>query len=72
MRPKKGIPSEYILFLIKSEAFIAQSVALARGATPSRFRLGRNDLPNIKIPIHNKDEMIKLGSNYFNSRKKSF
>lgn len=66
LRPKKGIPSEYILFLIKSEAFIAQSVALARGATPSRFRLGRNDLPNIKIPIHNKDEMIKLGSNYFN------
>ena len=71
LRPKEGIPSEYILYLIKSEAFIAQSVALARGATPSRFRLGRKDLPNIKIPIHKKDEMIKFGKNYFDARKKA-
>ena len=71
LRPKEGIPSEYILYLIKSEAFIAQSVALARGATPSRFRLGRKDLPNIKIPIHKKDEMINFGKNYFDARKKA-
>lgn len=71
IRPKKGITSEYILYLIKSDIFITQAKAKARGATPSRLRLHVNDLPKILIPQHTPEEMQQLGEKYMTGRKRA-
>jgi restriction endonuclease S subunit len=68
LRAKEGIPSEYILYLIKSDIFVAQAKSKARGATPSRLRLHENDLPKLKVPKHTREEMEKLGGNYVKGR----
>ena len=71
LRAKDGIPPEYILFLIKSETFISQAKAKARGATPSRLRLHQRDLPHIKVPKHTKTEIIELSKKFLDGRLKS-
>ena len=71
LRPKEGIPSEYILFLVKSNIFIAQAKSKARGATPSRLRLHETDLPLLKVPKHSKEEIEKFGEIYLNGRLKA-
>ena len=71
IRPKKGVPPEYILYLIKSDIFVTQAKSKARGATPSRLRLHIKDLPKILIPKHEKEEMKALGERYLKGRKKA-
>jgi type I restriction enzyme S subunit len=71
LRAKPGIPPEYILFLIKSETFISQAKAKARGATPSRLRLHERDLPNLKVPRHSKQEILELSKKYIEGRLRS-
>jgi len=71
IRPKEGIPPEYILYLVKSDTFIMQAKAKARGATPSRLRLHADDLPDIMIPRHSVEEMKKRGAHYLQGRIKA-
>ncbi|GER24019.1 hypothetical protein NCCP1664_25140 [Zafaria cholistanensis] len=71
LRPKEGIPSEYLLYLVKSETFITQARAKARGATPSRLRLHRDDLPKLRVPLHTDEERKQLGSRYLEGRKEA-
>ena len=71
LRAKQGIPPEYILFLIKSETFISQAKAKARGATPSRLRLHERDLSHIKVPKHSKQEIKELSKKYIEGRLSS-
>ena len=71
IRPKPGIPSEFILYLVKSDTFISQGQSKARGATPSRLRLYAEDLLQIQIPAHKPEEMRIKGETYLNGRKRA-
>lgn len=69
LRPKNNIPSEFILFVVKSETFISQGMSKARGATPSRLRLYAEDLLKIQIPENSTKEMKEKGEKYLEGRK---
>lgn len=69
LRPKAGVPSEFILYIVKSDVFIAQGQAKARGATPSRLRLYAQDLVQIQVPKHTTDEMATKGELYLSGRQ---
>ncbi len=68
LRPKEGAPSEYLLYLVKSETFVTQARAKARGATPSRLRLHRDDVPTLRVPLHEEEERHSLGKRYVEGR----
>ncbi len=71
IRPKSGILSEFILYLVKSDSFVTQGQSKARGATPSRLRLYAEDLLLIQIPEHTPEEMKIKGEAYLAGRKKA-
>ena len=70
LRPKNGIPSEFVLYIVKSDSFISQGLAKSRGATPSRLRLYAEDLLQIQVPEHTEKEMRLKGETYLEGRKK--
>ena len=68
LRPKKGVPADFVLYLVKSDAIVNQAKAKGRGSTPSRIRLHRNDLPNLLVPKFSSAQMKELGSKYMKGR----
>ena len=71
LRSKEGVPPNFVLFVVKSDSFVAQGQAKARGATPSRLRLYADDLAKIMIPSHSPEEMRQKGQTYLIGRKKA-
>ncbi len=71
LRPKEGFTGEGVLCLMKSDAIVNQAKAKGRGATPSRIRLHRNDLPNLLVPKFSSDELEKMGNRYIQGRMKA-
>jgi type I restriction enzyme M protein len=71
LRPKAGIDSEFVLYLVKSDSFIIQAQSKARGATPSRLRVYEEDLLNIHVPEHSAEEMKSKGSAYLIGRRRA-
>lgn len=70
LRPRDGVTSESILYLIKSDSFISQGNALSRGATPSRLRLYAEDLINIQVPKLLDEELKNKGKKYIEGRER--
>lgn len=71
LRAKEGVPPEYVLYLIKSDIFVAQAKSKARGATPSRLRLHERDLLKLKVPRHTPEQMKMLGQAYVEGRREA-
>ena len=69
LRCKEGYSPESVMAVIKTKFFVGQMYAHARGSTPSRYRLNREDMLSLPFPdISAVQEQIKAESIY---RKKT-
>ncbi len=69
LRCKEGFSPESVMAVIKTKFFVEQMYAHARGSTPSRYRLNREDMLSLPFPdISAVQEQIKAESIY---RKKT-
>ncbi|MFW9994537.1 MAG: N-6 DNA methylase [Candidatus Odinarchaeota archaeon] len=69
LRPKKHVPPGFLLWLTKSEMLIKQGLAKSTGATPSRYRLHKEFIPEIILPEFSLEEQKKFGSEYLQGRR---
>lgn len=50
IRPKNGIDSRFVLWLIKSDLLVKEMLPKTKGATPSQMRLHAEDLLQLQVP----------------------
>ena len=60
LRSKDGFSAESIMAVIKTKFFVEQMYAHARGSTPSRYRLNREDMLNLPFPDISNSEIQAL------------
>lgn len=65
LRCKEGFSPESVMAVIKTKFFVEQMYAHARGSTPSRYRLNREDMLNLPFPdISTVQEQIRTEALY--------
>ncbi len=69
LRPKSGVSTDFILWLVKSDMFIKQGLSKCTGATPSRYRLHNEYVTEIIVPKFSREEQLKFGKDYFEGRR---
>jgi len=70
-RPQKGINPWGILAILKTNLFVSIMYSKGRGATPSRFRLSREDFKKLPFPSLTQSEINSLGKEFLEQRNKA-
>jgi len=68
-RVKKGINAWGILAILKTDFFRDLMYSQCRGATPSRFRLSREDFSKLSFPSLSKIELDSVGKEFLKNRE---
>jgi len=70
-RPKEGINPWGILAILKTNLFVNLMYSKGRGATPSRFRLSREDFKKLPFPSLTQAEINSIGEEFLEQRNKA-
>lgn len=70
-RVEKGINAWGILAVLKTDFFVKFMYSKCRGATPSRFRLSREDFNELSFPSLSKIEIDSIGKEFLKHREKA-
>lgn len=72
LKIKEGWSPEYIYSILRSNFYIKYLLSKGRGATPSRLRVNREDLPNLSITKLEYLQQKQVGEAYMASYQKAF
>lgn len=70
-RAQKGVNPWGILAILKTDLFVKIMYSKGRGATPSRFRLSREDLIKLPFPALTPTEIDSIGKEFLEQRNKA-
>ena len=70
-RTEKSINPWGILAILKTKLFVSLMYSKGRGATPSRFRLSREDFKQLPFPSLTQSEIDSIGKEFLEQRNKA-